>query len=236
MTKNQLAEARAAVEESKKYLDKASQKYPASHLLKKDRVVNLSKLGTLFSQEGDFVKAAETFSSGIALVDELLAAKVSLPANYRMIMCNKLGEVFETTEQWSEAEAAFGEGLSDARRISEADPSNPVATRDLGIALQHQGDVARKQQRIDEAEAFYQEALMLRRTLAESDRMHALNQVDLARTCYFMGEVAVMREQDEAARKYFNEALTILKPFEERGVLVSTEDRLLWELVQESTN
>lgn len=98
---------------------------------------------------------------------------------HRMICFNESGDVAVAQGDLKAARAYYDEGLTIARDLATADPSNTQFQRDLSISYNKLGDVATAQGDLNDARKYYEDGLTIRRDLATADPSNTGFQRDL---------------------------------------------------------
>lgn len=103
----------------------------------------------------------------------------------------KIGDVETSLGNTEEAKKEYSSGFQIAKQLSDADPSDEEARRNLGDCCERLGKVTLQLGNALEARAFFTESLEIRQTLAESDSKNGQAQRDLSSSYDRLGEVAM---------------------------------------------
>ncbi|MDR2496215.1 MAG: tetratricopeptide repeat protein, partial [Tannerellaceae bacterium] len=127
-----------------------------------------------------------------------------LPVN-RASVLNNLGNIFEQSNDYPEAEKAYAEALKIKRTLADEDPQTYKPT--LAVTLNNLGALHSKKGEYEQADNYYKEALEIRRELAKKDP--DTYNPDLAITLNNLGCLHHDQEDYDQAKGYHKEALQL---------------------------
>lgn len=140
--------------------------------------------------------------------------------------CNLIvdqGDVLRAQGDLAGAQAAYRESLAVSRRLAEADPSNAVLQRDLGMSHSKVGNVLRDQGDLVGAQEAYREALAVMRRLAEADPSNAGRQRDFGVSQGKVGDVLHDQGDPDGALEAYRDARVVI-----RRLVEADPSKALW--------
>jgi tetratricopeptide (TPR) repeat protein len=198
--------------------------------------INKERLNSLFELALDIVNTLMYI-----LVDELKKIPGKLPVISRILKTNipsldkmyelypdtkvslrekgsnlsRIGNIWLILDKTENALKAYQQDLEISKKLTEADPANSHAQRDLSISHEKLGKIHLQLGDTQAALKAYQQALEISKKLAESNSANSQAQQDLSYSYQRLGNVHLQLGDTQAALKAYQQALEIRKKLAE---------------------
>jgi tetratricopeptide (TPR) repeat protein len=146
---------------------------PNSEAQRRDRSVNLNKLGTVLFDQSKFTEAAEVFNAGLQIARDVLMAEPKNATARRdlAISLKYMGDTSRKRRESPAARAYFSESLVLRRQLAGEDTLNQVAQVDVAALLSEMGDLELADGKPETARPLLEEASTILTKLKDAGKL-----------------------------------------------------------------